>query len=268
MQFDNRALIPAGCLAIAIAALAAIPASAQTETNEQFCARIVGANPAGISNCIKNLGGPTPVSNKRSAKRPLAPPTVVMQQPPLISGSNEKFCAGFTAVGSEGWNNCIKNLGGHSNLGTPSSPGTPSSTSTSSIAVAPQPTPPPPDYTGLTKNQLCRQMKSARKAKTSQYPVYLGELARRGLTEKNCAVQWGKILAGIAVAGLVVAAAADGGGGGTSNYSAQYDVNYSWDQQNAPYGGRQWVCRGEETGRYHELWRCSGKVQIDSKWPG
>lgn len=127
-------------------------------------------------------------------------------------------------------------------------------------------------YASLTKNTLCQQMKKARKAGAPSYSEYLLELSYRGLTEQKCAVQWGKILLGVAAVGAIaaVAASSNGGGGGqgSSFYGSDVDVTFSWDEQPNGYGGRQWVCRGEETGRYAELWRCAGKAKIDYRWPG
>lgn len=131
-------------------------------------------------------------------------------------------------------------------------------------------------YSSLTKNNLCREMKQARKTGAASYPAYLTELSNRGLTEQNCAVQWGKILLGVAAVGLVAAAASNGGASGsqTSNLygtASAKDVSYSWDEQPAPYGsgtGRQWVCRGEQTGQYADLSLCAFKIKVDTRWPG
>jgi hypothetical protein len=128
-------------------------------------------------------------------------------------------------------------------------------------------------YSSLTKNTLCREMKKARKAGASTYSAYLSELSNRGLTEQNCAVQWGKILLGVAAVGLVAAAASSGGSSGSQGSSfygttPTVDLSYSWDEQPDAYGGRQWVCRGEQTGQYAELSRCAYKIKIDTRWPG
>lgn len=131
-------------------------------------------------------------------------------------------------------------------------------------------------YSSLTKNNLCREMKKARKTGAASFPAYLMELSNRGLTEQNCAVQWGKILLGVAAVGLVAAAASSGEASGsqTSNLygtASAKDVSYSWDEQPAPYGsgtGRQWVCRGEQTGRYADLSLCAFKIKVDTRWPG
>jgi hypothetical protein len=121
-------------------------------------------------------------------------------------------------------------------------------------------------YQRLDRDSLCRSMKTARRNKSAGYTDLLSELSNRGLTEQNCAVQWGKILLGVVVAAAVVAAASAGGGGwGTSN---AYDTTFSWDEQNAPTGGRQWVCRGEQTGQYSDERHCAGHLQVDSRWPG
>ncbi len=128
-------------------------------------------------------------------------------------------------------------------------------------------------YSSLTKNTLCRDMKKARKSGAGSYPAYLAELSNRGLTEQNCAVQWGKILLGVAAVGLV-AAAANSSGNTAAQSSSFYgtkptvDFSYSWDEQASAYEGRQWVCRGEQTGQYAPLWQCANKIKVDTRWPG
>lgn len=263
-----------GFSAVALAALAPHSDAQASETNEEFCSRIVGNDVTGLANCIKNLGGPT-------VSAIAAKPSVYVSPPELPKGksassypvgSNERYCAGFTTPDSAPWRNCVLNLNKAKAQEAP-----PAFVQAPKYAERQQPqaqaaAPKVINYSALTKNQLCRQMKAARKAKTASYSEYLLELSRRGLTEKNCAVQWGKILAGIAIVGVVAAAAADGGGGGYSgsgynSYSPQ-DYSYSWDDQNDFYTGRRWVCRGEQTGKYADLYKCNGKLKVDSRWPG
>lgn len=266
-----------GLSAVVLAALAPHSDAKASETNEEFCSRIAGKDATGLANCINNLGGPT-------VSAIAAKPSVNVSPPKLSQGtsassypvaSNERYCAGFTTPDSAPWWNCVLNLNKAKAQDAP-----PTFVQSPNYAVRQQPqaqvaTPKVINYNILSKNQLCRQMKAARKAKSASYSEYLIELSRRGLTEKNCAVQWGKILAGIAVVGLVAAAAADGGGGGYSgggynSYSTQ-DYSYSWDEQNASYAGKRsriWVCRGEQTGQYADLYNCNGKLKVDSRWPG
>jgi hypothetical protein len=47
------------------------------------------------------------------------------------------------------------------------------------------------------------------------------------------------------------------------------DTQWAWDEINAPYGrGRMWRCRGIETGRFAEDYRCAGLPRVDYRWPG
>jgi hypothetical protein len=120
----------------------------------------------------------------------------------------------------------------------------------------------------LSKNQLCKDMKKSRKTASPNYSYYLSELTTRGLTEKQCAVQWGKIFLAVGAV-AVVAAAASGGGGGSYGSAGTEDVTFRWDEQPGDFGvGRRWVCRGEQTGQYAETTRCAGTIKADTRWPG
>jgi len=51
--------------------------------------------------------------------------------------------------------------------------------------------------------------------------------------------------------------------------AANVDREWAWDEINAPYGrGRMWRCRGIQTGRFAEDYRCAGLPRIDYRWPG
>lgn len=119
----------------------------------------------------------------------------------------------------------------------------------------------------LSKNQLCKDMKKSRKTASPNYSYYLSELTTRGLTEKQCAVQWGKIFLAVGAV-AVVAAAASGGGGGSYGAAGTEDITFRWDEQPGDFGvGRRWVCRGEQTGQYAETTRCAGTIKADTRWP-
>ena len=123
-------------------------------------------------------------------------------------------------------------------------------------------------YGLLTKNQLCKDMKKSRKTASPNYSIYLAELSTRGLTEKQCAVQWGKILLAVGAVAVVAAAVSDGGGGGSYSAANTEDVTFRWDEQPEDFGrGRRWVCRGEQTGQYAETTRCAGTIKTDTRWP-
>lgn len=124
-------------------------------------------------------------------------------------------------------------------------------------------------YGLLTKNQLCRDMKKSRKTASPSYSFYLAELSTRGLTEKQCAVQWGKILLAVGAVAVVAAVVSEGGGGGSYGAANTEDVTFRWDEQPEQFGqGRRWVCRGEQTGQYAEISRCAGTLKADYRWPG
>jgi hypothetical protein len=120
----------------------------------------------------------------------------------------------------------------------------------------------------LSKNQLCKDMKKSRKTASPNYSIYLAELSTRGLTEKQCAVQWGKILLAVGAVAVVAAVVSDDSGGGTYGAARTEDVTFHWDEQPGDFGvGRRWVCRGEQTGQYAETTRCAGTIQADTRWP-
>lgn len=120
----------------------------------------------------------------------------------------------------------------------------------------------------LSKNQLCKDMKKSRKVASPSYSIYLAELSTRGLTEKQCAVQWGKILLAVGAVAVVAAVVSDDSGGGTYGAAGTKDVTFHWDEQPGDFGvGRRWVCRGEQTGQYAETTRCAGTIQSDTRWP-
>lgn len=48
----------------------------------------------------------------------------------------------------------------------------------------------------------------------------------------------------------------------------QQAVDYDWDWDEFYYNGNLiWACRGINTGRFAEQWRCASKVQTDFRWP-
>lgn len=76
-------------------------------------------------------------------------------------------------------------------------------------------------------------------------------------------------IAGIAAVG-VVAAAADSSSGGApyGSYSSARDYSWAWDRFVGPTGSYQWRCRGEQTGRFADDYRCAGRLRTDTRWPG
>ena len=49
--------------------------------------------------------------------------------------------------------------------------------------------------------------------------------------------------------------------------SQAMDTQWAWDEINHP-SGRMWRCRGIQTGRFAEDYRCSGLPRVDYRWPG
>jgi len=99
------------------------------------------------------------------------------------------------------------------------------------------------------------------------------ELRERGTSPSGCAEivrqQNQKIAAAlVAVAAVAaVAASASNSGGGTANSYAT-DYQWDWDIFYNQYGQLVAYCRGVQTGQFAEAWRCNGKAQTDSRWPG
>jgi len=123
-------------------------------------------------------------------------------------------------------------------------------------------------YQGLSKSQLCGEIKKARKQNSANLTYLLGELQNRGQTEKVCKSNFWKYVLGAAIIAGAVAAASSGGGGGSSYASPANDYAWSWDAFRNEYGVTMWRCRGHQTGEFADDWRCAGKMKTDTTWPG
>lgn len=116
---------------------------------------------------------------------------------------------------------------------------------------------------------LCRTWAEAEKSQDAQMLAdVVAEASRRGLTVDSCRTRNNIVDAGaiaIIVLGAVAAVAAAGGGGGGGGAS---DSDWAWDQFRAQDGSMVWACRGRQSGRFSEQWRCNGKAMGDFTWPG
>lgn len=114
---------------------------------------------------------------------------------------------------------------------------------------------------------LCRTWVEAASSGDKQYADDIAnEAAARGLTfgdcqTRNTIVEVGAVT--VVVLGIVAAAMAGGGGGGSGG-----DSSWAWDQFRATDGNMMWACRGRQTGRFADQWRCNGLPMNDFTWPG
>jgi len=114
---------------------------------------------------------------------------------------------------------------------------------------------------------LCRAWVNAHSSGDRQFSDDLAaEAAQRGLTFGDCQTRNTLVEVGavtVVVLGVVAAAMAGGGGGGSGG-----DSTFAWDQFMANDGSMMWACRGRQTGRFADQWRCSGLPMNDYTWPG
>lgn len=100
------------------------------------------------------------------------------------------------------------------------------------------------------------------------------EVNRRGLSWSRCQqlINRQRVAIGAAIivtAALVATASSDGGtGGGGESASPGQDSQWAWDQFLAERGQMMTRCRGVQTGRFAEDWRCAGRYVNDLTWPG
>lgn len=127
------------------------------------------------------------------------------------------------------------------------------------------------DRSGVNDWSLCRSWVEA--SQTGQFVWerdIAEEAARRGLTAQQCTTK-NNIVDGVAVVGVVLvtvaaAMAASGGGGGGNSY-APTDYDWAWDQFYSDTGQLVWACRGRQSGRFADQYRCAGKAMSDFTWP-
>jgi hypothetical protein len=81
-------------------------------------------------------------------------------------------------------------------------------------------------------------------------------------------INWGNLLVGALILGVVGYAAANGAFSGGGYSAPVSDYKWSWDQFGDGRGVLIWRCRGEQTGQFADDWRCAGLYRADSKWPG
>lgn len=114
---------------------------------------------------------------------------------------------------------------------------------------------------------LCRTLGDALSSGDRLYADDVArEVASRGLSIEDCKTRNMIVDVGvvsIVVLGVVAAAMTGGGGGGGGT-----DSSFAWDQFQANNGQLMWACRGRQTGRFADQWRCSGLPMNDFAWPG
>jgi hypothetical protein len=118
---------------------------------------------------------------------------------------------------------------------------------------------------GFSDSQLCRATQTTSNV-NFKWDVVM-ELDRRGVTSENCEqmIRNQNIAIGAALIGVAAIAASRGGSGGGASSSTDYE--WDWDQFYNEYRKLVWACRGVQTGQFADGYHCSGKYQIDSRWP-
>lgn len=115
---------------------------------------------------------------------------------------------------------------------------------------------------------LCRTLGDAMSAGDRDYANDLAnEAGVRGLSIEDCKTRNMIVNVGVVsvvVLGVVAAALAGGNGGN----GAGTDTSWAWDQFQSTSGGLMWACRGKQTGRFADQWRCAGLPMGDFTWPG
>jgi len=131
--------------------------------------------------------------------------------------------------------------------------------------------------TSMGDTRLCKTwIRAGKGSDTAFHDATTEEINRRGLGLERCnqliVEQRVAIGAAILIAAVVVAAAnSDGGGGGgtsTANSTSPNDYEWDWDQFQNQYGQQVTQCRGVQTGQFADNRHCSGKLQMDLRWPG
>lgn len=130
----------------------------------------------------------------------------------------------------------------------------------------------------MNNYEVCSSWIDAGRSANQQFEFMVADEARRrGLTAPQCISmveserrKAAAVLTALLVVGAGVAMARSGGGGGGNAFApSTTDYQWEWDLINAPNGtGAVWVCRGVQTAQFADLWRCGGKLQADTKWPG
>ena len=69
--------------------------------------------------------------------------------------------------------------------------------------------------------------------------------------------------------GMIMMSASDALAGRQPSYgNSNQDYDWDWDGFYDQYGNMTWRCRGIQTGRFAEDWRCASDLKTDNRWPG
>lgn len=134
----------------------------------------------------------------------------------------------------------------------------------------------------LNDTEVCRSARDANASRNSDFiQATQAELDRRSVMPQACdkliqeedtrnAVA---ALAVIAIVGVAAAAANNSAGGYASSstssaYSPTSDYDWAWDQFYGASYELVWACRGIQTGKFADFYRCQYDPRIDNRWPG
>jgi len=125
----------------------------------------------------------------------------------------------------------------------------------------------------LSNASVCVTLNRAIKAKDFSFAYFAREeLEKRRIQEKTCnkiiaeqdAEMAATTLLILGGAALVAASLKNRSGGG---YAPPGDYEWDWDQFFNDDYRLVWACRGVQTGQFADTHHCSGKFQVDSRWP-
>jgi hypothetical protein len=85
------------------------------------------------------------------------------------------------------------------------------------------------------------------------------------ISDSNAAIAAGVVAAALVVAAASSDSAGSSGGGNTTTASSDYD--WDWDEFYDQYGTLIWRCRGIQTARFAEDYKCAGDWKTDVRWP-
>jgi hypothetical protein len=129
----------------------------------------------------------------------------------------------------------------------------------------------------LDDTETCRLFLGWRKeAKEPYLTMVKEEVARRGLTEDQCAANYQELRrarreaigTGLLLTASVAAVVYASQSRAAFPVTASYDSSWDWDQFADKSGNLVWACRGVQTGQFADQHHCTGRPISDWRWPG
>lgn len=129
----------------------------------------------------------------------------------------------------------------------------------------------------LDDTETCRLFLGWQKeAKEPYLTMATEEIARRGLNEHQCKGKYEELRrsrkaaigAGVVLTATVAAVIYASRTRPAFQIGAPYDSSWDWDQFADKDGNLVWACRGVQTGKFADQYRCTGAPLSDWRWPG